>query len=290
MISQEEILSSVDHLPGLGSSFARISELGRDESSELEDYARVVESDPALAGNLLRLANSAEFGLARQVDSAAQAVAVLGTRRVLSVALATALRGVIPGELAGYGIDARDFWRHCIAVGVLAQELGQEAGLGMEEECFLAGLLHDIGKLVTSTYLAREAPALLKGLRREQLALVEAERAVLGVDHTEVGSAVAERWDLPPGIGFVARWHHHPGSREGEDGGDEILRAVTEAVHVADCLAHALGYGTDIGELSREIDAASMERLGASPPLLERIAGRSIPEIEERTRLLEEGK
>ena len=290
MITREKILSAVEHLPALGTTFARLTDLEQDESADLEDFAEVVKGDPALMGNLLRQANSAEYGLSKQVSSATQAVAVLGTRKVLAVAMATAFRGVLPRTLAGYGIDAGAFWRHSIAVGVLSEILGEETGVGSGEENFVAGLLHDIGKLVTSIYLEGESDRVLRSIRDEDLLLVEAERTLLGLDHCEVGLAVARKWNLPPGICAVARWHHSPGTMRCREGDTEVLRPFADVVHVADCLAHAFGYGTDLGELSREIDPGAMARLGLHAPALEEVVCRAAAEIEARIESLNTGK
>ena len=288
MITKEEVVSSVRDLPMLGATFARLSALDKDESAEVQDFAQVIETDPALMGNLLRLANSAEFGLSRRVVSAAQALSVLGTRRVMSVALAAAFRGVLPKKLAGYGIDSETVWLHSIAVGVLSEEIARVSGILLRDESFVAGLLHDIGKLVTSTFLEREAKAIAEGLEKKSLLFLEAEREVMDVDHCVIGETVAQRWDLPPGIAAVARWHHEPSEMEGAD--DEILQPVVDAAHLADCLAHALGYGTDIGELSRRIDPEAMKRLDLSMSGLEEAASRAAGEIEERKTALDQGK
>ncbi len=293
MITRKEVLSALDHLPPLGTTFARLSALDKDHSAEIQDFVEVIESDPALAAGILGLANSAEFGLVRQVSTLSQAVAVLGTRRIIGVALAQAFRGVLPDTLPGYGIDSRMFWRHCIAAAVLSQSLAREFGLAGEDESFLAGLLHDIGKLVLGVYLAREKKEVTRSLWERNLLLVETERAVLGLDHCAVGLEVARKWDLPPGMAAVVRFHHAPSSLETDTAGiDEsnFLQGIVDVVHMADCLAHEFGYGTDIGELSREIDPGVMKRTGVTPIPLEKVVSTAIQEIEERIQALDNGK
>ncbi len=287
MITREEIVSSVRDLPMLGATFAQLSDLDKDESAKIQDFAQVVETDPALMGNLLRLANSAGFGLSHRVVTAVQAISVLGRKRLMNVALATAFRGVLPKKLAGYGIDSETFWIHSIAVGVLSEEIARTSGMQLREESFVAGLLHDIGKLVTSTFLETEAKALAESLEEKSLLFLEAEREVMDADHCMIGETVAQRWDLPPCIAAVARWHHDPSGMESADA--EILQPLVDAVHLADSLAHALGYGTDIGELSRRIDSEAMKRLDLSMSELEEAASRAAGEIEERKKNLDHG-
>jgi HD-like signal output (HDOD) protein len=113
---------------------------------------------------------------------------------------------------------------------------------------------------------------------------VAAEQAALGTDHAEVGLALAERWGLPPAIGAAARWHHAPGlAPAGEP------RRLADLVHVADCLAHALGFGADTGELRRAIDAGAAERLAVRPGRLERAACEAVEEVRDLARLLAGG-
>ena len=290
MIDLQELAASVDHLPTLGTTFARLSALEEDRNAEMDDFAEVIQTDPALAAVVLRAANSAEFGLATRVFSISQAVAVLGTRKVMTLALAQAFREILPDTIPGYGIDSRDFWKHCVAVGVLSQSLAKELGLPGEDESFVAGLLHDIGKLVLGVYLARVEGEIRRNMREEKLLLVESERAVLGVDHCAVGMEVARKWNLPPGLAAVARFHHAPSSLKADPGEKEMppfVEDIVDLVHMADCLAHQFGYGTDIGELSREIKPGVMERIGVSPFLLEGAVSSAFQKIEERFQSLE---
>lgn len=271
MISREEILSAVERLPTLPVSLAKISALASCERSTMLDIERALRPDPALTANILRLANSAYFGLSGQVTSVSQAVKLLGTRKVLEAAMGGAFSRLIPSVLPGYGITAEAFWRHSIAVAVLSERMNTELGLSVSQDPFTCGLLHDIGKLVTSAYLAQESTAVVERLKLERCSFVEAERDLLGVDHAEVGSAMAEQWRLPEAFGAVARLHHSP-----EPGGHLVI----DLVHVADCLAHAMGYGADLGELSREIDGGALARIKAPVRVLERIVSETASHIE----------
>ncbi len=289
MITRKDFLPNLESIPPLGDTFARLSALDKDHGAGAGDFANVIQADPSLAAGVLRLANSAEFGLARKVTTLSQAVAVLGTRKVVSIALAQAFRGVLPDTLPGYGIDSKMFWRHCISVGVLSQTLAAQLGLGGEEENFLAGLLHDIGKLVLSVFLARESTQVARALRIEGLPFLEAEKAVLGMDHCTAGVELARKWNLPQGLEAVICCHHGPSRLEAEGKDDEetaFLQGIVDVVHMADCLAHEFGYGTDIGELSREIDPGAMERTEVSAPLLEKVVSVAAVRIEDRMQSL----
>jgi putative nucleotidyltransferase with HDIG domain len=196
---------------------------------------------------------------------------------VCDVATSAAFAPVIPARLAGYEVDARAFWLHSVAVAVLAERLAAETATLAPALTFTAALLHDIGKLAVSTFVA-EAEEEILALVRQGGAFAAAERAVLGIDHGEVGALVAEAWSLPPAIALAARWHHQPA------GAPESARRRCALVHVADALAHALGLGADSGELARAIDPEAARLAGASVQRLERIASESLDAIHEMGR------
>ena len=283
MIAPALVLSRVKELPALSATALRLAELARDDRSSAADFERVVRPDPALTANLLRVANSAYFGLRCRADSVRQAVTVLGVKRVSEVAAAVALAPVIPSHLPGYELEASAFWLHSVAVAVLAERLSLQLGLRCPELTFTAGLLHDIGKLAIGAFVADDAPSILVRTRGG-LPFVAAEQAVLGVDHGQVGGLVAEAWSLPPAAAAAARWHHAPGAAP-----QDAPQALIDLVHVADGLAHTLGLGADAGELARGVDAGVEERLGFRVRDLEQTAGKSLDEIRELASLFAPG-
>jgi len=281
VIATDLIAARVRNLPTLPGSVARLAALIGDERAGAADFEAVIRPDPALTANLLRLANSAHFGCRREIGSVGQAVAMLGVRRVFEVAVGASFARVIPPVVPGYGIEAVAFWTHCVAVGALAERLGRDLGHGVPALAFTAGLLHDLGKLAIGAFLLEEQARVRDKMRDGTAAFVDVEQAVLGTDHAEVGLVLAERWGLPAAIGVAARWHHEPGRATG---GDEPLLA--DLVHVADCLAHALGYGADLGELRREVDPGATERLGVRAGRLEHAACEAVEGIRDMARLL----
>jgi putative nucleotidyltransferase with HDIG domain len=285
VIAADAVLARVKALPTLPVAVLRLQEAARDERNGAADLERVIRPDPALTTNLLRVANSAAFGGARRIASVRDAVARLGTRRLVELATSAGFARVLPPVLPGYGIDAAAFRLHAIAVAVLAERLGGDLGVGVPDVTFTAGLLHDVGKLAIGAFLADEGPAFLARLRTGRMTSIDAEREVLGTDHARVGDAVAEAWRLPGAIRAVARWHHAPLDAPGEV--DE--RAVA-LVHVADGLAHAMGYGEDAAELARAIDPEVLRRLGVRVRVLERAAGETAATIREMSETLDPAK
>ena len=272
MISGEKIAAGIASIPTLPVSVSRLVALSSDENSSARDYEEALKPDPALTANLLKLANSPFFGVSRTITSVRQVVTLLGTKQLLDVALSAGFSAVLPDSLPGYRVPSSAFWTHSIAVAALTERIAARISCPGREESFTCGLLHDIGKLVTSIYLAQHIAELDKLVQGEDQNLVDAEREVLGVDHADVGFALAERWRLSPAVSEVIRSHHALPDADGA--------TLADVVHVADCLAHSMGYGADMGELAREMDAGAMRRVGLRPAALESVVGGAASQVE----------
>lgn len=281
MISKEAVLARIDSLPPMSEAVTRLSSELRRDNWTPEGIERILKTDPGLTANLLRLANSAYFGCAREVVSVRHAVTLLGTRRVYEVAVSASLGRVLPPRLPGYEISSADFQVHCIAVAVLAERLAREVNVRVPELTFTAGLLHDIGKLVIGHFLAQESAETQALMRQQRMTFIEAERQILGYEHALIGATVARKWNFPEPIVLAALHHHDP-----ELAAEESHYTLVALVHLADALAHTLGFGADKGELSRQIKVETAESLGLKVQRLEKAAGDSLAEIMELGALL----
>jgi putative nucleotidyltransferase with HDIG domain len=275
MIDRSEILSSIKKLPAFSPTVVRLAQLIRDEDTEIGEYEAVVQVDVALTANLLRMANSAYFGFARKIGSVRDAITLLGPRRVFQLGAMAAVEAVVPPTLPGYGIDSSAYWLHSVAVAVLSERAAKERKLATPTLTFTAGLLHDIGKLVISNFLASRADALRKSLAEGNASLLQCERDLLGGDHSTIGAELAAAWNLPEEVGRVIAHHHEPTAVKNGEGD-----VMVDLVHAADCLSHSLGFGADVGEMQRAVDPQAMVRLGLRHQDLEHAASRALPEIE----------
>ena len=274
MIPPEDILAKVETLPTLPAAVARLAALLQDETTSARDFEEVIAPDPALTANLLRMANSAYFGMRREIESVGHAVTIMGTKRVFETTAGAGFARTIPSTIPGYDVAADVFWQHCIAVAILSERLSLELGVKTPALTFTAGLLHDIGKLAVGSFLMEDSTQVLSRMRFDEMAFVAAEHEVLGTDHAEVGATMAEKWDLPQAIVTAARWHHSPGAAP-----SDVDQTLVDLVHAADGLAHSLGYGADVGELSRGMDPQATERLGITVQRLEIVACDTLDEI-----------
>jgi putative nucleotidyltransferase with HDIG domain len=236
-IASDDLLAAMRDLPPLPSVVLELVEsLGHEELSAAQ-YAAKISRDQALAAKTLRLANSSFYGRGGQVRSVAEAIGVLGLRTVRGVATAAGLAGSFRRH-AGFDHDA--FWRHSIGSALCAQALAGELRRDDGDLAFTVGLLHDIGRLALASAFAPAYAEAERWRRDNDCPASEAERAVLGIDHAEVGGLIARQWNFAPAIVDAIREHHAPPADAG--------LTLTAIAHVADAIAHALGLAGDADE------------------------------------------
>ena len=273
---RERILANLTKLPAISQSVVRLSQLIRDENAGATQFEEAIRLDPSLTANLLRIANSAFFGREREVTGVRQAIVIMGVKKVYEAAVAASLSRLIPQHLAGYGIEAASFWAHSAAVAVMCEHLSATLKIPTPDMVMTSGLLHDIGKIAISVYLAENMNDVLNALRTEGRTFVETEKEILGMDHAEIGAELARRWNFPETIIHSIHYHHSPNDLPA--GMDQ--RAV-DLVHAANALAHLFGYGADRGELRRRVEPEVSERLGVTTPDLESMVSRALIDIQE---------
>jgi putative nucleotidyltransferase with HDIG domain len=237
-ITLEQALANLRDLPSLPLIVTElISTFGQEDVAVAELSARI-SKDQALAAKTLRLANSSFYGLQSRVRTIDQAIAVLGFDAVRSLVTAAGIIGQF-GAGDGSGFDFTAFWRHAIASALCAKSLARLAGLS-QEFAFVSGLLHDIGRLVLVTRFAQQYGAALAYRDEHDCDMLHAERSVLGIDHAQVGRALAQQWKFPQLIQRAIAFHHAP---ERDD-----LGQVASVVHAANVIAHALDLDGQEGE------------------------------------------
>ncbi len=202
---------------------------------------------------MLRMCNSAYFGLSREVHSLNDAVRYLGTMKVLQLLMAVHGNVLLAKGQAGYGLEPGILWKHSVAVALAASVLGQRISPSDVGLVFTAGLLHDIGKVVLNEYVGKEFSEIARIVSEQKTSFVEAEKQVLGFSHEEIGEKVAERWKLPDPLVRCIRYHHDPSMLKPAD-------PLVDTVYLADCVCLLLGIGLGTDELHYRADPTVMER------------------------------
>lgn len=249
------VLAGARALPTLPQIVPQILATLEDEQSAADTLAARINTDPTVVARLLAAANSSAFGFPMRVDSTRQAILVLGLEKVRTITLATAI--IDPYRLDATGYDAHRLWLHSLGVAVCAQTVAEFVGRP-PEGAFTAGLLHDIGQLLMVNVAPERYAQATQRVREHGESIAQAERAVFGFDHAEVGGRLAREWRLPPEITEGIEGHHDPEAGDFGEAGD--------IVHLAEVLAHALDLGDFPDNRVPELSAGACARMGIEWP------------------------
>lgn len=267
MLTQEEIKHAITKTPSLPVVVTKALDLlGRDEV-EMGLLSKMIQTDPVIAGRVLLVANSSFYGMNGKVGSLSEAFVVLGTKTIRNIILAAGVVATFPKD-AGHNLDFAGLWQHAVAAAVTAKILAEIAGHDAET-ALIAALLHDIGKMVLDACFTREYSKVIQYRDVEDCLILEAEEAVLGVDHGSVGALLVEQWQLPKAIVEAVKDYAQPGA------GNE--NPLVDLVHVANIVSRGLGVGDAGDSLVPALDQLSIQRLGLDLSHIEN----SLADIEE---------
>lgn len=249
----ERVLERVTDLP-FSPIAAKIMELAQDDRIGAREIAKIIAQDQAFTARLLKIANSPYYGQTRAVTTVAQAVPVLGIDTISSLALALfSFSSLVDDE--GAILSLRELWEHSMGCGFWSRQIAKRVGHPGAEETFIAGLLHDMGKALFYRYFKSDFLDAVALAETENVALGEAERQILGIDHATAGALVARKWHLPAVLMHTIEFHHFPFSLP-EQVSDSHRKTVA-IVHVADVLSDGFQIGrgveSDPGALNEEI-------------------------------------
>ena len=265
-MTPDALVSRLDNLISLPDAYYRVETLIADPYATVNEISAALGGDPAMASRVLGVVNSAFYGFPSRIDSIPMAITILGSRSLrdlmLGMAVSRAFRG-INTDL----VDVERFWEHSIYCGLMARALGRESGRRETERLFLAGLFHDLGKLVIYQVAPREAEAVLQHYGAQDKPLQEVERQHLGCDHAQVGRELLQRWNLPTLLQEAVGCHHEP------DTAREYPESVA-LVHVANVLAGRVEPGERVhagDQRDQAIHPATSDHMPADEQTLERL-------------------
>jgi putative nucleotidyltransferase with HDIG domain len=235
-MTAQELVAKVKNLPPVSYAALKLVNLLDQSAVSNDEVVQVLKCDNVLTAKLLRACNSPYFGLEEPVSSVDQAVFLLGHQQILHIVLTLAFGSAMVVPLPGYAVEANELWRHSLITATAAEIVAAEiTDLNVEPAvAFTVGLLHDIGKLVLGQVLTPEYQAVIRHcIEQDKNFRVEAEKAVLGTDHSEVGACLLLDWRLPDEIVEAVGNHHHPLL--------EPRPRLSVVTHLANCIAHLAG-------------------------------------------------
>lgn len=207
----QDLVNNASTLISLPEISLRVNELASDPNSTAEDMSKVISQDPALVVQMLKVANSAYYGLSTEVDTINRAISILGTNKIRDLVLSTSTSQAFDG-IPNNLITMQDFWHHSLYCGLLAQILSKKSKKANPESLFIAGLLHDIGQLLMFNQMPEKSHEAILLLMEgsEELETYEAEQHVFGFDHMQVGAELIKSWKLSPVLQECVEFHHEP--------------------------------------------------------------------------------
>jgi len=263
-----QLVAEVDRLPELPQAVVQVIRVLEDPDVDADDLANIIRLDPNLTLQMLRLSNSAAYGLSRRVETVKDAVAILGQNTLKSLVYTILSHQTLNHELPGYALKTGALWTHAVTGAFYAKHIAKNIhrfcatnDVKLDPEvAFTAALLRDIGKIILTMYVGANYAEIDQYALQHQVSFHDAEHHIIGASHTEVGQAIAERWQLPLNIYRAIAYHHTPmaASKTGNLH-DELLLVL---IHLADGIATLLGQGVGSDGLMYQIDFQALKASG----------------------------
>jgi len=250
----EDIITKVQSFPSMPATGAKMLRMLQNPETTVDEIEDVLRRDPGLTGNVLKLANSAYFGIPSRVASTRQAVLLLGLKKLIQLVIASCVNGAMDKPVPGYNMAPGNLWRHSIAVSIASEALVKGKKNIEVEDIFTPALLHDIGKLILGHFV-KEDQAAIEKIASQGVPYVVAENMVLGTDHAEIGAQILTQWSFPCDVVDAVRWHHDPDFPEKPGPAIDI-------VYLANLLCQTDGAGNEKETDCAELSPAVIERLG----------------------------
>jgi putative nucleotidyltransferase with HDIG domain len=252
----DEITSAMNALKPIPQVALKILRLLDENRYDIESIANEIRKDQVITGRMLQLANSAMFAVKKEITSLDHAVVFLGQDMLVKLVLSAAVQAYYEQSKMGYALCKGGIYHHSIGCAQASETLARKTGREDPAKAYTAGLLHDIGKVVLDQYVASAYPLFYRDIMEEEDNVLNIERNLLGMDHTEVGSILAQQWSLPKVLEEVIRHHHHP--HQAAENSD-----LSTIVYLADLLMSRFHTGLEIermdtGSLGRNLDALGL--------------------------------
>lgn len=247
------ILAGIKNLPPMPQVVMEIYNQLSAENINIKKVANSIETDQVLASKVLRLANSACYGMSGWISSIQSALTMMGLKGLVQAVAMAGCQRLLTGKLPGYGYEAEDLWRHSLAVAFGCKILAYSKDPGMSETAYLAGLIHDVGKLVLDRFVAEKKTEIESFMQSEQRTLLDAEIYFFGCSHAKVAGEICRKWKFPQVLWNAITWHHNPSGSN-----NDLLSYI---LHMADQLAASIGIGYDSDDILYQLEEGTMDFL-----------------------------
>ena len=277
-------LASIGEIATLPEITVKIIEVVEDPKGTAKDLHEVIKRDPALASKVLKVVNSAFYGLPGQVANVDRAIVLLGLSAVKNIAIAASISRMFKGSRDADGFSARDLWRHSVAVGVAAKKLSQASGdVAGHDEMFLAGLIHDLGLLLERQAFPDKLAEVVRRCAAGEGHFLDLERDIIGATHQDFGEGLTTKWKFPRHLRAAVGFHHSPETLATE------LQRVGMLIHCADILCCQEELGFSLTAKDTDFTEELLDTLHLTVEQLVEVRDNMVPELEEAEAMLGAG-
>jgi putative nucleotidyltransferase with HDIG domain len=272
-MTPQEYVVSVKNLPSISSVGAKVDELLNSPTSNADDFDAVISQDPALTAKLLKMVNSAFYGLNYKVESISRAVTIVGFKQIRELVTTMAVLDAFDGYENDL-LDLKKFWEHSLSCGVAGRVFAILARVPNPDVYFTAGLLHDVGKLIFLSHSPSEYKEVLHLNESKQILSHESEKEVFGFTHCEVGAELCRLWNHPEPLLEIVAHHHSPDTAPN---GNRLVPMI----HLSDCLANAFQIGDSGNRFVPPLNTSAWEKTGLKVSTLKPAVGKIFEMMDE---------
>ncbi len=253
----EEIEQSMEAILPIPQVALKILRLIDEEEYDIKALTKEIRKDQVISAKTLKLCNSVMFGGTNKIESLDHALIYIGLQTLVKLVISASVDNYFSHSGSGYSLCKGGLFHHAIGTAIISEKLADLTGMVKPGLAYTAGLLHDIGKVVLDQYVSSAYPLFYRQLYDESSSFLDTEKAILGIDHTEVGSDLARKWSFPESLIDVIRYHHRP-----EDATHNLELAHT--VYLADLLMSRFNTGLELERLGTEALSSRLETIGLS--------------------------
>jgi putative nucleotidyltransferase with HDIG domain len=263
-ITLNELVSRIDEIPIFPQTVSKILKLVDDPKTNIRDIENEILKDQGFTTKVLKLANSAYFGVSRQIKTVSQATTLLGFQAIRSMVLASSVGSVLSKELIGYALEREALWKQSQICAITARVISKKIKFPQPDQAYTAGLLKDIGKVILDHYLNDQFQNIMDQINEGNKPFLEVEEEILGFNHCQVGARIAEKWKLPEDLVEAIAYHHQPEKAQ-------LNLKLVAITHVADGLVMMMGLHIGSDGLAYNFSNSAMELLNLDETILSEI-------------------
>lgn len=257
MTALDKFISEINQLKPIPAVTHQLLSVVDNPDVSMADIADMIQYDPVITAGVINTCNSAYYSRQNPVESIKDAVNMLGTEKIIEIALTKSGADALSGRQKGYGLEKGEMWKYAVASAILAKDIASRFSLKNKNMIFTSALLKDVGKIVLEKYVYNSADQITTLVQQEGLSFREAEKKVFGIDHAELGAMIAKMWNFSPKMIKIIHYHHLSDEKMMRD--KEVC-----AVYLADCIGMMLGIGVGSDGLAYRFREDVMKLLNIS--------------------------